>query len=310
MFHCCQVATSGGLQYSTTLPSNGVITSQTVDTAALQAGQTLLTDCSQHAAAAGQPITNFGHQLLLQPQFAFGPGNGLPVLDAAGNVAGDLATNPAAYGLQLPAGTDLSHLQFPPAAQPGLPGDPTLLQHDKKKATKKKAGTAGTITAGGTPAAGALGQLPVLDTAGYPYIPGNGFPASAGVAAAPSQAVVDLDSETDSNHDTALTLACAGGHEELVNLLLSRGADIEHRDKKGFTPLILAATAGHDKVRLRIFHSKHILNIFTSLTWKLFHCMRGCNDHIWSTPSIRLGIILLNQHQINLNSIMCRWWRS
>jgi len=43
-------------------------------------------------------------------------------------------------------------------------------------------------------------------------------------------------------------LACAGGHEELVNLLLSRGADIEHRDKKGFTPLILAATAGHDKV--------------------------------------------------------------
>ncbi len=62
--------------------------------------------------------------------------------------------------------------------------------------------------------------------------------------------VVDLDSETDSNHDTALTLACAGGHEELVQLLLSRGADNEHRDKKGFTPLILAATAGHDKVNI------------------------------------------------------------
>lgn len=60
---------------------------------------------------------------------------------------------------------------------------------------------------------------------------------------------MDVDSETESNHDTALTLACAGGHEELVELLLSRGADIEHRDKKGFTPLILAATAGHDKVR-------------------------------------------------------------
>lgn len=61
---------------------------------------------------------------------------------------------------------------------------------------------------------------------------------------------MDVDSETDSNHDTALTLACAGGHEELVELLLSRGADIEHRDKKGFTPLILAATAGHEKVYL------------------------------------------------------------
>lgn len=59
---------------------------------------------------------------------------------------------------------------------------------------------------------------------------------------------MDLDSETESNHDTALTLACAGGHEELVELLIKRGADIEHRDKKGFTPLILAATAGHEKV--------------------------------------------------------------
>ena len=45
-------------------------------------------------------------------------------------------------------------------------------------------------------------------------------------AAAAIQPVVDLDSETDSNHDTALTLACAGGHEELVKLLLERGAHI------------------------------------------------------------------------------------
>ncbi len=51
---------------------------------------------------------------------------------------------------------------------------------------------------------------------------------------------IDVDCETESNHDTALTLSCAGGHEELVALLLQRGANIEHRDKKGFTPLILA----------------------------------------------------------------------
>uniref|UniRef100_A0A8B9FXC6 K Homology domain-containing protein n=1 Tax=Amazona collaria TaxID=241587 RepID=A0A8B9FXC6_9PSIT len=67
----------------------------------------------------------------------------------------------------------------------------------------------------------------------------------------PSQSVlpmypsVDIDAHTESNHDTALTLACAGGHEELVSVLIARGANIEHRDKKGFTPLILAATAGH-----------------------------------------------------------------
>uniref|UniRef100_A0A8C7QX56 Ankyrin repeat and KH domain containing 1 n=1 Tax=Oncorhynchus mykiss TaxID=8022 RepID=A0A8C7QX56_ONCMY len=56
---------------------------------------------------------------------------------------------------------------------------------------------------------------------------------------------VSLSFQTESNHDTALTLACAGGHEELVSVLIARGANIEHRDKKGFTPLILAATAGH-----------------------------------------------------------------
>ena len=50
--------------------------------------------------------------------------------------------------------------------------------------------------------------------------------------AAVASAAVDLDSETDSNHDTALTLACAGGHEELVTLLINRGANIGKSYKK------------------------------------------------------------------------------
>uniref|UniRef100_A0A663MZK9 K Homology domain-containing protein n=1 Tax=Athene cunicularia TaxID=194338 RepID=A0A663MZK9_ATHCN len=76
-------------------------------------------------------------------------------------------------------------------------------------------------------------------------------PCSQAPSNVPSQSVlpmypsVDIDAHTESNHDTALTLACAGGHEELVSVLIARGANIEHRDKKGFTPLILAATAGH-----------------------------------------------------------------
>ncbi|KFV71063.1 Ankyrin repeat and KH domain-containing protein 1, partial [Dryobates pubescens] len=76
-------------------------------------------------------------------------------------------------------------------------------------------------------------------------------PCSQAACNVPSQSMlpmypsVDIDAHTESNHDTALTLACAGGHEELVSVLIARGANIEHRDKKGFTPLILAATAGH-----------------------------------------------------------------
>merc|ERR1712226_468579 len=98
--------------------------------------------------------------------------------------------------------------------------------------------------------AAAQGSGMLGDGSGYAghYLPSAQYGAAYPPQPAPGVPVVDLDSETDSNHDTALTLACAGGHEELVTLLLSRGADIEHRDKKGFTPLILAATAGHDKV--------------------------------------------------------------
>ena len=70
-----------------------------------------------------------------------------------------------------------------------------------------------------------------LITPSTPATP-NPSPASPQIAS-PVYPSVELDAQTDSNHDTALTLACAGGHAELVSLLLSRGADIEHRDKKG-----------------------------------------------------------------------------
>ena len=52
------------------------------------------------------------------------------------------------------------------------------------------------------------------------------YTAAVAYTPAVASAAVDLDSETDSNHDTALTLACAGGHEELVTLLINRGANI------------------------------------------------------------------------------------
>lgn len=80
-----------------------------------------------------------------------------------------------------------------------------------------------------------VGGVPV--SVGVPYMGGDGsvqYNGSTGIgpggvchypAAIPSH-LVDVDIETDSNHDTALTLACAGGHEELVQLLLTRGANI------------------------------------------------------------------------------------
>ena len=49
----------------------------------------------------------------------------------------------------------------------------------------------------------------------------------------PLPPLVDIDQATESNHDTALTIAAAGGYDELVQVLLARNANIEHRDKKG-----------------------------------------------------------------------------
>ena len=44
-----------------------------------------------------------------------------------------------------------------------------------------------------------------------------------------------------------------------MELLLAHGADIEHRDKKGCTPLILAASAGHAvTVAILLDHSADI----------------------------------------------------
>jgi len=57
----------------------------------------------------------------------------------------------------------------------------------------------------------------------------GGRPSASGKSSVP----IEVDAQTESNHDTALTLAAAGGHARLVSLLLSRGADVEHRDKKG-----------------------------------------------------------------------------
>ncbi|XP_048578543.1 ankyrin repeat and KH domain-containing protein 1 isoform X2 [Nematostella vectensis] len=81
---------------------------------------------------------------------------------------------------------------------------------------------------------------PELSTSSLPLTP------SPSPVSPPFTAAFDVDQQTDSNHDTALTLAAAGGHDELVQLLLAKGSDIEHRDKKGCTPLILSATAGHN----------------------------------------------------------------
>lgn len=93
--------------------------------------------------------------------------------------------------------------------------------------------------------AGSTREDPIGECSPTPHIESIIPARSHSPVTPPLPPIIDIDQATESNHDTALTIACAGGHDELVQLLLARGSNIEHRDKKGCTPLILSATAGH-----------------------------------------------------------------
>lgn len=55
----------------------------------------------------------------------------------------------------------------------------------------------------------------------------------------------------DSAGRTALLNAAKYGHKEIVEMLLDKGADVNHKDEDGYTALIIAADFGHkDTVRL------------------------------------------------------------
>jgi len=45
--------------------------------------------------------------------------------------------------------------------------------------------------------------------------------------------------------NTPLMYGCAGGHEEVVRVLLNSGANVEDHNENGHTPLMEAASAGH-----------------------------------------------------------------
>lgn len=45
--------------------------------------------------------------------------------------------------------------------------------------------------------------------------------------------------------NTALTYACCGGFEDVVQVLLDNGASVEHQNENGHTPLMEAASCGH-----------------------------------------------------------------
>jgi len=199
-----------------------------------------------------QPQTVLDTSVVVQPQ-------------TVGSVAATQAlvgTQPLGSGILLPQalGTGaVMPLTFDSSGVTPMMPMPVGLNANTGKVVNKTAGQLQLSTAGGHALLNGLDTSQLLKAAqmqGFDYVDQassaplspNPSPASPLMTPPVYPMSIEVDAQTEGNHDTALTLACAGGHTELVTLLLARGAAKEHRDKKGFTPLIHAATAGHTAV--------------------------------------------------------------
>ena len=57
---------------------------------------------------------------------------------------------------------------------------------------------------------------------------------------------MDVDAR-DAEDKTPLQHAAFGGHKEVVELLIAKGADVNAKDDSGWTPLDAASTRSHPK---------------------------------------------------------------
>lgn len=69
----------------------------------------------------------------------------------------------------------------------------------------------------------------------------------------------DIEAQSERTKDTPLSLACSGGRFEVVELLLTRGSNKEHRNVSDYTPLSLAASGGYvNIIKLLLTHGAEI----------------------------------------------------
>ena len=80
--------------------------------------------------------------------------------------------------------------------------------------------------------------------------------------------------------ESPLTLAACGGHVELAELLLERGANIEEVNDEGFTPLMEAAREGHLCVVRTLLKHEAFINAQTEETHETALTLAACGGFL------------------------------
>lgn len=70
-----------------------------------------------------------------------------------------------------------------------------------------------------------------------------------------------IDAPTETTLDSALTWACTLGNTCIVEALLQKNADVEHRTKDGCTALMFACLAGHRDVAEKLLDAESEINV-------------------------------------------------
>lgn len=70
-----------------------------------------------------------------------------------------------------------------------------------------------------------------------------------------------IDAPTETTLDSALTWACTLGNTNIVDALLCKKADVEHRTKDGCTALMFACLAGHRDVTEKLLDASSEINV-------------------------------------------------
>ena len=90
-------------------------------------------------------------------------------------------------------------------------------------------------------------------------------------------------------------LAAAGGHTEMVTLLISVKVPLSHEDKDGMTPLHLAARYGRQNI-IEIFKGKIPFNIVSAKVCNIIciHSLFINMPTFYSTPCVPLLYLTIN----------------